>query len=147
MKQSLYLLTLAGFAHGAPIEVLNPSGEINNGVDRGPISGAVVIGWTSNGGQVIKDGTDYGNGGWRLSFKDNQEIRQMTGHAIESGVSYSLRFDAAMFATGTPAGDTTSAKSRFRPGITKFDFPHRLQMVPPGLGHCNLGMHRMACVE
>jgi hypothetical protein len=116
VKQALYLLTLAGFAHGTPIEVLNPSGEINSGVDRSPISGAAVIGWTSNGGQVINDGTDYGNGGWRLSFKDNQEIRQMTGHAIESGASYSLRFDAAMFATGTPVGDTTLIGGSVRNG-------------------------------
>jgi phosphodiesterase/alkaline phosphatase D-like protein len=107
MKHWIYLLSLAGIAHATPIEVLNPSGEINSGVDRSPISGAAVIGWTSNGGQVINDGTDYGNGGWRLSCEDSQEIRQMTGHSIQTGASYSLRFDAAMFATGSSNGNVT----------------------------------------
>ncbi|MFM7180886.1 MAG: alkaline phosphatase D family protein [Verrucomicrobiales bacterium] len=65
---------------------------------------------------MINDGTDYGNGGWRLSFKDNQWIRQMTGHAIPTGASYSLRFDAAMFSAGTPVGDLTLIGGSVRNG-------------------------------
>ena len=85
---------------GASIPLVNPSAEINGGTSPAPIS-AAVLGWFSDGGQVIRNGTDYGNGAWRLSFEDSQEIRQMSAHVIEAGASYSLRFDAAMFATGT----------------------------------------------
>jgi alkaline phosphatase D len=103
----LCLFSLATALHAAPIDVVNPSGEINNGIDRTLISNPAVIGWDSNGGQVIKGGIDYGNGGWRLSFEDSQEIRQMTGHTIQTGDAYSLRFDAAMFATAVGTGNVT----------------------------------------
>ncbi len=41
-----------------------------------------VIGWEGTG-QVINDRTDFGNGGWRFSFEDSGEIRQITPHPIE----------------------------------------------------------------
>ena len=103
----LCLFSLATAILAAPIDVVNPSGEINNGIDRTLISNPTVIGWDSNGGQVIKGGIDYGNGGWRFSFEDSQEIRQMTGHTIQTGDAYSLRFDAAMFATAVGTGNVT----------------------------------------
>jgi alkaline phosphatase D len=101
----LPLLACAGFLSGESIPLVNPSGEINGGTSPAPVAGAAVPGWDSNGGQVIRGGTDYGNGAWRLSFEDSEEIRQMTSHGIQSGASYSLRFDAAMGATGS-SGET-----------------------------------------
>ena len=98
---TLLLLAIAPCVFGEAIPLVNPSGEVNNGTSPTPVSDPAVIGWDSNGGQLIKGDTDYGNGGWRLSFEDSEEIRQLTSHAIPSGASYSLRFDAAMFATGT----------------------------------------------
>jgi len=100
-KITLFLLASSSFLLGETISLINPSGEINNGVSPTAVSDPSVLGWSGNGGQVIKGRTDYGNGAWRLSFEDSQEIRQLTSHTIPSGASYSLRFDAAMFATGT----------------------------------------------
>lgn len=94
------LIAAASPLIGAPIPLVNPSGEINGGASPATIS-AAVLGWDSDGGQVIRNGTDYGNGAWRFSFEDSREIRQMTAHRVEAGASYSLRFDAAMFATGS----------------------------------------------
>ena len=93
-------LALVPSLSAGPIELVNPSGEINPGLDRTLISETSVIGWQSNGGQVINDRTDFGNGGWRLSFEDSQEISQMTSQVIQSGDAFSLRFDASLFATG-----------------------------------------------
>jgi hypothetical protein len=83
------------------IPLVNPSGEINPGVSPQAISGSGVPGWESDGGQVIRGGIDYGNGAWRMSFEDSQHLRQMTGHLIQAGAGYGLRFDAAMFSTGS----------------------------------------------
>jgi hypothetical protein len=93
-------LALVPSLSAGPIELVNPSGEINPGLDRTLISETSVIGWQSNGGQVINDRTDFGNGGWRLSFEDSQEISQMTSQVIQSWDAFSLRFDASLFATG-----------------------------------------------
>jgi hypothetical protein len=91
---------------GAPIPVVNPSGEINNGVDRVAISDPSVIGWNAAGGtnQVIDGGTDYGNGKWRMTIEDSAEAWQMTPHVIAAGEAFSLRFDAAMFSGNLPGG-------------------------------------------
>lgn len=103
-------LLLAGLVSGlcmaAPVPLLNPSGEINNGIDKAPISGGAVIGWGAAGGtaQVIEKGTDYGNGRWRMSIEDSAEVWQMTSHPIATGDAFSLRFDAAMFAGNLPGG-------------------------------------------
>ncbi|HSP42865.1 MAG TPA: alkaline phosphatase D family protein, partial [Luteolibacter sp.] len=85
---------------------MNFSGEINNGVDRVPVSDPAVIGWYGSGAsaQVVDGGTDYGNGKWRLSIEDSAEAWQMTPHAIATGDAFSLRFDAAMFAGNLPGG-------------------------------------------
>ncbi|MEY4243038.1 MAG: hypothetical protein RLZZ245_623 [Verrucomicrobiota bacterium] len=90
----------------APVPVLNPSGEINNGIDKTAISDSSVIGWNATGGtaQVIEKGTDYGNGKWRLSLEDSAEVWQMTARPIAAGDAFSLRFDAAMFAGNLPGG-------------------------------------------
>lgn len=111
-------ILFAQAARSTDIPVVNPSGEINNGVDRTLISDPSVTGWESDLGQVIGDRTDYGNGKWRLSFEDSAEIRQMTPHVIAEGESYSLRFDAAMFANASPAGVTTL----IGPGVRNGDF-------------------------
>lgn len=103
-------LLLAGLVScismAAPVPLLNPSGEINNGIDKAPISGSSVLGWGAAGGtaQVIEKGTDYGNGKWRMSIEDSAEVWQMTSHPIAAGDAFSLRFDAAMFAGSLPGG-------------------------------------------
>jgi hypothetical protein len=95
---------LTGLSSAVPVALVNPSGEINNGVDRTPLSDPAVIGWNGGGGtaQLIDAGTDYGNGRWRLSIEDSAEAWQMTSRVIMAGDSYSLRFDAAMFAGNLP---------------------------------------------
>jgi hypothetical protein len=104
-----------GIASAEAIPVLNFSGEINSGVDRIPLSDAAVVGWNGDGGlaQVIDGGSDYGNGRWRLSIEDSAEAWQMTSHGIAAGDSFSLRFDAAMFAGNLPGGGSV-----FVPGGT-----------------------------
>jgi alkaline phosphatase D len=99
----------------APVPILNPSGEINNGIDKTAISDSSVIGWNAAGGtaQVIEKGTDYGNGKWRLSLEDSAEVWQMTSHPITAGDAFSLRFDAAMFSGNLPGGS-----SGFVPDLT-----------------------------
>ena len=114
MMKPVHLVLLGALSSGvgsaAPVPLLNFSGEINNGVDRTPVSDPSVIGWTGSGGtaQVIAGGTDYGNGRWRLSIEDSAEIRQMTPHQITAGDGFSLRFDAAMFSGNLPGGGSGS---------------------------------------
>ncbi len=92
-------------ATAAPVPILNFSGEVNNGTDRTPVSDSSVIGWDGSGtAEVIDGGTDYGNGRWRLSIEDSAEVWQMTSHGSAAGDSFSLRFDAAMFAGNLPGG-------------------------------------------
>jgi hypothetical protein len=86
---------------GAPIGLVNPSAEITGGVDGGDVNGPLVPGWGGVDGQVNRGGIDFGNGAWRLSYEDGGELFQMTGHVIEAGASYSLRFDAANMAGPT----------------------------------------------
>lgn len=97
---------ISSIAFATPIPVLNPSGEINGGVDRTPLSDASVPGWNGSGvhAQIIDGGTDFGNGRWRLSIEDSSEAWQMTSHEIAAGDAYSLRFDAAMFEGNLPGG-------------------------------------------
>jgi len=105
-KRTLLLLACIAScnATAAPIPLVNPSGELNNGVSPTAISNVAVIGWDAGGGsaQVIKGGIDYGNGAWRLSIEDSAEAWQMTQHPIAAGDAFSLRFDAAMFAGNLP---------------------------------------------
>ena len=99
---------VCGVSMAAPVAILNPSGEINNGIDKTAISNSAVIGWNAAGGtaQVIEKGTDYGNGKWRLSIEDSAEVWQMTSHPIAVGDAFSLRFDAAMFSGNLPGGSS-----------------------------------------
>ncbi|MDA9830872.1 alkaline phosphatase D family protein [Akkermansiaceae bacterium] len=117
----LFLIALLTPAIAAPVSLLNPGGEINNGIDRTPVSDLSVIAWEGSG-QIINDRTDYGNGGWRLTFEDSGEIRQLTPHLIETGASYSLRFDAAIFNGATPGGDFIPNLTLVGPGVRNGDF-------------------------
>lgn len=92
-------------AIAAPIEIVNPSGEINNGTSPLALSNPAVIGWNGAGvAQVIAGGTHFGNGKWRFTIEDSAEAWQMTPHVIAQGNAFSLRFDAAMFAGNLPGG-------------------------------------------
>mgnify|MGYP006077854279 FL=1 len=121
MKLFLVFLTPAALLHAAPIPLVNPGGELNNGTDRTLVSDPSVLGWEGTG-QVINDRTDYGNGGWRLTFEDGTNLSQTTTHLIETGASYSLRFDAAIFADGAPSGDFTPDLTLIEPGLLNGDF-------------------------
>jgi hypothetical protein len=100
-KPILLVFSSAALLAAESVPLMNPSGEINPGGNDVLISDPGVIGWDSNGGRVLRNSTDYGNGAWRMSFEDSEEIRQMTSHVIQAGDSFSLRFDAAMFETGS----------------------------------------------
>ncbi len=121
MKLLLAFLTPAALLQATPIPLTNPGGEINNGIDRTLVSDPSVLGWEGTG-QVINDRTDYGNGGWRLTFEDDGEIHQLTETLIEEGASYSLRFDAAIFSGATPGGDFTPDLTLVGPGLRNGDF-------------------------
>ncbi|MCF7849240.1 MAG: hypothetical protein K9M45_10335 [Kiritimatiellales bacterium] len=99
MKQliGLLLLCLLAQAGATEIEIVNSSAEINNGVDGTAISDPSVLGWGAVDGTIQAGGTDYGNGAWRLNYEDGGAVFQMTSHAISTGESFSLRFDAAGF--------------------------------------------------
>jgi len=88
----------------APISIVNPSGEINGGVEGTDISDPSVLGWDAVDGQINAGDIDFGNGAWRLTYEDGGELFQMTSHAIEAGASYSLRFDASNFAGPNGSG-------------------------------------------
>ncbi|HAN82022.1 MAG TPA: hypothetical protein DCQ59_02300, partial [Verrucomicrobiales bacterium] len=76
------LAALATPSFALPIFLPNPGGEINGGTDRMLVTDPSIIGWEGTG-QVINDRTDFGNGGWRLSFEDSGEIHQLSSHPIE----------------------------------------------------------------
>ncbi|MEN8772971.1 MAG: alkaline phosphatase D family protein [Akkermansiaceae bacterium] len=117
----LLFTTLATPAFALPLPLTNPGGEINNGIDRTLVSDPSVIGWKGSG-QVINDRTDYGNGGWRLSFEDSGDIQQITPHLIKPRDSYSLWFDAAIFSGPTPGGDFIPNLTLVAPGVRNGDF-------------------------
>ncbi len=121
IKLHPFLFAVALPALAAPVVIVNPGGEINNGIDRTAVANPSVIGW-EGAGQVINDLTDYGNGGWRFTFEDSGEIHQMTSHPIELGASYSLRFDAAIFSGGIPGGNFVPDLTLVGPGLLNGDF-------------------------
>ena len=85
-----------GFA--APVTIVNPSAEINNGIDRTSIPHATFPGWSASGtAQSIHGSIHGGNGAWRMSLNPGAEIHQLTSHAVVTGETFSLRFDAATF--------------------------------------------------
>ena len=115
------LAALATPSFALPIFLPNPGGEINGGTDRMLVTDPSIIGWEGTG-QVINDRTDFGNGGWRLSFEDSGEIHQLSSHPIETGASYSLRFDAAIFSGASPNGEFIPNLTLVGPGIRNGDF-------------------------
>ncbi len=89
----LLFLTAASFA--APVPLVNPSMELNNGTDGLTASNPALPGWEGTG--ILSEGdTDYGNGRWKLQFDRAGSVQQRTSHKIESGDAYSIRFDAAL---------------------------------------------------
>ena len=119
--KTLYLTLLPLSLLGDSISIINPSGEYNTGVSPTVISNPDVLGWEGQG-QVIKGQTDYGNGGWRMSFEDAGNIRQLTNHVIESGASYSLRFDAAPFSSNNSSGSFNVDLTLVGAGLKNGDF-------------------------
>lgn len=99
MKASAILLVASLLPlYAIPLEVINPSIEVNDGTSGTSASDPSVLGWDGSG--TLEEGAiDYGNGRWKLTFSENQEVRQLTSHAIEAGASYSLRFDATLISS------------------------------------------------
>lgn len=98
---ALVFPAFAIMALATPVVVVNPSGEINSGVDRTAIPHAACPGWTGANAQTITGRIHGGNGAWRFSLNPGGEIRQLTNHTIQAGAAFSLRFDAATF-SGLP---------------------------------------------
>jgi alkaline phosphatase D len=119
MSRFIYVLVLAvllpRIVTAAPVTIINPSGEINNGVDRTSLPSASFPGWTGGTAQIIHGSVHGGNGAWRMSLSPGGELRQLTGHVIQSGEALSLRFDAATFG-GTPADMTVEFYTEPTPG-------------------------------
>ncbi len=108
-------LALPAILSANPIALVNPSGEINNGIDRTSIPAASFPGWTGTNGQSIIGKTHGGNGAWRMSLGTGADLRQLTGHVIAAGEAYSLRFDAATF-SGLPPDITAQFYTENTPG-------------------------------
>ncbi len=107
-KKLIIVVALSGAvvsSNATEIEMVNPSAEINNGVDGGAINSTDVLGWSSNEGTLQRGDIDFGNGAWRLSYGSTGTVYQTTSHTIQTGDSFSLRFDAANFASGSGGGD------------------------------------------
>ena len=99
-----WMFSVAAQAAGTAVVLTNPSGEINNGVDRVAVNDPSVPGWSAVGnGQLINDRTLAGNGRWRISLEDGVTVFQISGQAIETGAAYSLRFDASPFSGAPPS--------------------------------------------
>ncbi len=114
----ILLLLPATTSHLAatPVPLVNPSAEINGGVDGSEVSDPSVPGWTGSEAQVNRGNIDYGNGAWRLTYEDGGHLSQMTTRVISTGDSFSLRFDAANFAS--PDGSDFNADLTLIGGAT-----------------------------
>ena len=108
MKKLLAILSfvfLTSPLAATPIALVNPSIEINNNTPGTSASDASILGWDGTG--TLEEGAiDYGNGRWKLTFEDSQEVRQLTTHTIETGASYSLRFDATLISSSASEPDS-----------------------------------------
>ena len=83
-----WMVSVAAQAAGIAVVLTNPSGEINNGVDRVAVNDPSVPGWSAVGnGQLINDRTLAGNGRWRISLEDGVTVYQMSGQAIVTGAA------------------------------------------------------------
>lgn len=109
------LVALCGSSAATPVPLVNPSGEINNGIDRTAIPHPTFTGWEGAGGQSIRGGTHGGNGAWRISISPAGELRQRGNQAIQAGSAFSLRFDAATF-SGLPHSVTAEFYTEPAPG-------------------------------
>lgn len=95
MKSLFFLPLFSGISLAAPVALINSSVEINNGLDGLPVSNQALSGWEGAG--ILSDGdTDYGNGRWKLSFGESENVQQVSTHTIQSGDAFSIRFDAAL---------------------------------------------------
>ncbi|MDB4541294.1 alkaline phosphatase D family protein [Akkermansiaceae bacterium] len=95
MKFLLIIPLTAGVALAAPVPLINPSVEINSGADNLAVSDPALSGWEGTG--FLSDGdTDYGNGRWKLSFGESENVQQISSQTIQSGDAFSIRFDAAL---------------------------------------------------
>lgn len=112
---TLLMAVLPWHAGATPIAIINPSGEINNGIDRATIPHAACPGWAGANGQTIHGGTGGGNGAWRMSLGTGGEIRQLTAHPIQPGEAFSLRFDGSTFG-GLPTDVTAEFFTEPTPG-------------------------------
>jgi alkaline phosphatase D len=102
-------------AAALPVPLVNPSGEINNGVDRTAIPHPTFPGWQGANGQSIRGGTHGGNGAWRISVSPGGDVRQRGTRLISAGAAFSLRFDAAPFG-GLPPAVTAEFYTEPTPG-------------------------------
>lgn len=97
MKATLSYLTLALTltSLGTPVSLINPSLEINNGINLTPLSDSEIPGW--QGDAVLSEGDiDYGNGRWKILFDQSGDASQVSSHQISTGESFAIRFDAAL---------------------------------------------------
>lgn len=125
------LATISYPATAAPVPIVNPSGEINNGIDRTSIPNAACPGWNGTGtAQIIQGGTHGGNGAWRMSINPGGEIRQPSGHAVLTGEAFSLRFDAATF-SGLPPGVTAEFYTEPTPGTVNVILTKQFAFTTP----------------
>ena len=116
IRSALFALFLTAMpALAVPITLINPSGEINSGIDRTAIPDAACPGWSGANGQTIHGKIHGGNGAWRMSLNPGGEIRQLTSHAIQAGEAFSLRFDASTF-LGLPPSMTAEFFTEPTPG-------------------------------
>ena len=109
LAKTFLLSVPLGFLAFAPleatsIEIANPSGEINGGIDRESIPSAGIPGWDASGSgvQVINDQTLGSNGNWRFSIENTKQLFQISSHPVVAGAAYSLRFDASTFGSSPP---------------------------------------------
>lgn len=95
MKFLFLIPVFTGIAFADPVPLINPSVEINNGTHNLAASDPALPGWDGSG--ILSDGdTDYGNGRWKLSFGESQNVQQLSSHKIQTGDAFSIRFDAAL---------------------------------------------------
>ena len=95
MKRLFLSPTIVAIGFAEPIDLVNPSFEINHNIDGTALSHPEILGWEGEG--ILSEGdTDYGNGRWKTLFDDAGSAHQLTSHVIKTGESFSLRFDAAL---------------------------------------------------
>ncbi len=87
-------------ANATTVEIINPSAEINSGIEGVSIGNDAVLGWNATHGTLEIGDIDFGNGAWRLGYDNTGAVYQMTAHTIQAGDSFSLRFDASIFSIG-----------------------------------------------